>query len=991
MKNKGLVIFFAIVFVITCIYQLSFTWMARKFETKAKAFATRNGVYDAERYRNYVDSMGRKPLLDIFIAKKDYFQCKDAELKLGLDLQGGMNVVLEVNKGEVIKTLAGSHAKDKDIIRAVEMAQADYQKSGGDFVDVFVKKFKEIAPGRQLQGLFVNTDNRRITMNSSESEVVNYLKTEMADKAQNTRQVIEARLNAGNISQPTIQELEGGRISVELPGVDNPTRIRTLLEQSARLEFWEVYSNNPATGFQAYKKIYEAINTAYSQKVRLSKGLLPTDSARLKTVLAIADSLQRDSAKKAFDAEMAKKDSSKVYPFAEAGLIPQQDQSNNIVEGPVLAIAAKESMNKINKMLADPVVMAAIPKDVKFAWSAKPRSEEAPVYELYALKYTKDDQAAMGSGEENIIADAYATNNPNTGRVEVAMSMTQTATRDWKNTTRKAAINNDYIAIVLDNKVFSAPRVNEEIPSGNSSISGSFSVEEATDLANVLKAGKLPAPANIVAEDVVGPTLGAESIRMGMNSLLIGFFLVLVLMLVYYSGGGMIATIAVFANLFFLIGILASWGAALTLPGIAGIVLTIGMAVDANVLIYERIKEEIRRGMALKTAVNNGFKAAMSSILDGNVTTLIAAIIMTFVGAGPVYGFAITLIIGIVTSLFTSVFVTRLLIDRRISKGKNLKFSNSFSENILINANFDFIGKRKKAYLFSTALIVIGFAVLISRGGLSAGIDFKGGYGYEMQLTQGTPSEAIKAELDKGLPESSNEVKTLGTNGRYKIVTSYKINDPNVSADKIEEDVLKALSKFNVSKTNILSSSEVGPTVAQDIRTKSMWVIIFSIIAIFLYIIIRFKNIGFSVGAIIALIHDVLMVFAIFALLDGIVPFSLEIDQNLIGAVLTIIGFSINDTVVIFDRIRENFTELRSEHDKAKLINIALNQTLSRTIMTSVTVFVVVLVLLLFGGIALKGFSLAMLIGVVMGSYSTIFIAAPIVLDLFKKDSSLIK
>lgn len=992
MKNKGLVIFFAIVFVLTCIYQLSFTWMARKFEAKAKAFATKNGVYDGERYRNYIDSMGRKPLLDIFIAKKDYFQCKDAELKLGLDLQGGMNVVLEVNKGEVVKTLAGPHGNDKDLLNAIEITQTEYQSKGGDFVDLFASNFKKLAPSRKIQSIFVNNDNKRITMSSSENDVINYLKTELADKASNTRQVIEARLNAGNISQPTIQELEDGRISVELPGVDNPKRIRNLLEQSAKLEFWEVYGNNPKTGFQAYKMIYEPMNKAYAQMRKLKKGLSTEDSNRLKDVLAIADSTQRDSARKIFDLEMSKKDSS-VFPFAEVGLIPQQTKDGNIAEGPIMAIAEKQNINKINKMLADESVLSVLPKDLRFAWSAKPQSEEGQVYELYALKTSKGDKAAMGSGEENIIADAFATTNPQTSRVEVSMSMTLTATRDWKNLTRKAAVNNEYIAIVLDNKVFSAPSVNEEIPSGNSSISGSYNVEEATDLANVLKAGKLPAPANIVAEDVVGPTLGQESIRMGINSMLIGFLMVLVLMIGYYSSGGIVATLAVFANLFFLIGILASWGAALTLPGIAGIVLTIGMAVDANVLIYERIKEEVRKGLPIKMAVANGFKAAMSSIVDGNVTTFIAAFIMTFVGAGPVYGFAITLIIGIITSFFTSVFITRLLIERRVSKGKVMSFSNRFSENIMVGVNFDFIGKRKRFYLLSLSIIVIGFSVLIAKGGLSTGIDFKGGYGYSMQLDKNMniQAEDIKLALDKGLPNSSNEVKTIGTEGRFKIVTTYRINETKMSADSIEDDVIKAMSSFKVTKKSILSSSEVGPTIAQNIRTKSMWVVILSIVAIFFYIIIRFKNIGFSVGAIIALVHDVLMVFAIFALLDGHVPFSLEIDQNLIGAILTIIGYSINDTVVIFDRIRENLNEFRSEHDKATLINNAINQTLSRTIMTSVTVFVVVLVLLLFGGAALKGFSLALLIGVLMGSYSTIFIASPIVLDLFKKDKSMIK
>lgn len=990
MKNKGLVIFITIVLALTCIYQLSFTWMAKKFEARAKAFASKGGVYDGEKYRTYLDSLGRKPLLNIGITKKDYFQCKDAELKLGLDLQGGMNVILEVNKGEVVKTLAGQqNQKDKDLLKAIELAQIEYQKSGGDFIDLFVKNFKSLAPTRPLVTLFVSRDTKRITSSSSESDVINYLKKELKDKSDNTRQVIEARLNSGNISQPNIQEMDGGRISVELPGVDNPKRIRALLEQSARLEFWEVYGNNSKNQFEGYKKIYEPMNAAYAQKLRLSKGDTQEDSAKMKEIAAIADSTARDSAQKAFVKDQNAKDSSK-YPFAENGLLPLQDQKGNIIESGVLARAPKEMMTKINKMLEDEVVLNALPKNVKFAWSAKPESEESQVYQLFALRSNKDGKAALGSGEENIIADAFATNSANSGQVEVSMSMTQQATKDWKNITKFAAQTNNFIAIVLDNKVFSAPRVNEEIPSGNSSISGGFSVEEATDLANVLKAGKLPAPATIVAEDVVGPTLGAESIKKGMNSLIIGFITVLVLMLFYYKRGGLIATIAVFANVFFIIGILASYGAALTLPGIAGIVLTIGMAVDANVLIYERIKEELREGRAMKTAVMNGFKAAFSAIIDGNLTTLIAAIIMTFVGAGPVYGFAIILIIGILTSLFTSIFITRILIEQRTNKGKDVSFSTKYTGNLMIGANFDFIGKRKRFYLLSTIVIVAGFAMLIKNGGLSAGIDFKGGYGYVMQLQTGKQAEDIKAALDKGLPGSSNEVKTIGTEGRYKIVTTYKINEANMSADSIEDDVIKALAPYKATKESILSSSEVGPTIASNIRTKSMWVVIVSIIAIFIYIIIRFKNIGFAVGAIIALIHDVLMVFAIFALLDGIVPFALEMDQNFIGAVLTIIGYSINDTVVIFDRIRENLNEYKSEHDKGKIINSAINQTLSRTIMTSVTVFVVVLVLFLFGGLALKGFSLALLIGVISGSYSTIFIACPIVLDLFKKDKTMI-
>jgi SecD/SecF fusion protein len=990
MKNKGLIIFIAVVFALTCTYQLSFTWVVKKFEAKAKTFATKNGVYDAGAYRNYIDSLGNKPLLNLGIIKRDYFECKESELKLGLDLQGGMNVVLEVNKGEVVKTLAGQNKIDKDLIEAVRLSEITYKKSGGDFVDIFAQNFKSIAPTKSLSALFANRDNKRITSTSSDNEVINYLKNELKDKSDNTRQIIEARLNAGNVSQPNVQELDGGRISVELPGVDNPSRIRALLEQSARLEFWQVYGNNPKNQFAGYKKIYEPMNAAYAAKLRLSKGYSEEDSNKLKSIALITDSLKRDTAQKAFMAEKNAKDSSK-FPFAEVGLVPLQDQSGNIGESSILARAPKTAMTKINKMLQDEYVLKALPKDVRFVWSAKPESISDQIYDLYALKANKDGVASMGSGEENIIADAFATNNQTTGQVEVSMSMTQQAAREWKDLTRFAAQTNDFIAIALDNKVFSAPRVNEEIPSGNSSITGGFSVTEANDLANILKAGKLPAPADIVAEDVVGPTLGAESIKKGMNSLIVGFITVLVLMLFYYQRGGIIATIAVFANVFFIISILASYGAALTLPGIAGIVLTIGMAVDANVLIYERIKEELRDGKILRNAVANGFAMAFSSIIDGNLTTLIAAIIMTFVGAGPVYGFAIILIIGIITSLFTSIFISRLLIERRVNKGLDVTFSNKWTANLMINASYDFISRRKRFYLLSASIIVIGFSVLLFKGGLSTGIDFKGGYGYQMQLASGLQAEDIKAALDKGLPESSNEVKTIGSEGRYKIVTTYKINTPNVNADLIEDDVIAALAPFKATKANILSSAEVGPTIASNIRTKSMWVVIASIIAIFIYIIIRFKNIGFAVGAIIALIHDVLMVFAIFALLKDIVPFPLEMDQNFIGAILTIIGYSINDTVVIFDRIRENMNEYRSENDKAKIINIAINQTLSRTIMTSVTVIVVILVLFLFGGAALKGFSLALLIGVIMGSYSTIFIASPIVLDLFKKDKSIIK
>lgn len=980
MKNKGLVVFIAVVLALTCVYQLSFTYVARKFESKARAFATKNGKFDGEVYRNYIDSLGSKPILNLGIIKRNYFKCKDSELKLGLDLQGGMNVILEVSKGDVLKTLAGSNQSQNEFKSAIDAADRTYKSKGGDYVDLFANELKAIAPNKTLASLFATRENKQITNESSDEQVKDYLKRELKSKSDNTRQVIEARLNQGNISQPNIQELEGGKISVELPGVDNPKRIRTLLEQSAKLEFWEVYGNNPKNQFEGYTKIYEGLNKVLAQKIRLQKGFT-VDSAKLKTVLAIADSSKRDSAKKAFDAEIAAKDSSSM-PLAEMGLFPYTN-GQNIAEGPMIGIATKSAINKVNKILQDPSILEKMPQDVRFAWGAEPMIKENEIYALYALKATKEGKASLGSGEENIIADAFATTSTTSGQVEVNMSMTNMAAKSWKDITTK---NKDqYIAIVLDNKVFSAPIVNDPITGGNSSISGSFSVEEATDLANVLKAGKLPAPAQIVAEDVVGPTLGKESIKEGLNSFIIGLIAVILMMVLYYNRAGVIAIAAVLLNIFFIIGILASYGAALTLPGIAGIVLTIGMAVDANVLIYERIRDELREGKSLKTAINNGFQAALSSIIDGNITTLLAGVIMTFVGAGPVYGFAITLIIGIISSLFTAILISRILIEKRMAAGKDVSFDSKWSKNVLVNANYNFMGNRKKFYIGSSLIILIGMIMLVQQGGLSTGIDFKGGYGYQMQLQPGIGAESIKAELDKNLQGSSNEVKTIGSEGRYKIVTTYKINDNNVSADSVEADVIKALNKFNATASNVLSSSEVGPTVASNIRTKSAWVVVASLLAIFFYIVVRFKKVSFAVGATIALIHDVLMVFAVFAMIDGFVPFALEMDQAFIAAILTVVGYSINDSVVVFDRIREFMGNYKTETNMSKLINDAINQTLTRTLMTSATTLIVVVSLFVLGGAALKGFSLALLIGIGVGTYSSICIASPIVVDMFKE------
>ena len=634
----------------------------------------------------------------------------------------------------------------------------------------------------------------------------------------------------------------------------------------------------------------------------------------------------------------------------------------------------------------------------KIAFSAKPIDtdasgkaiENSDEYYVYFLDLDPDGNAALSSSEENIIEDARENTNQ-TGQLEVTMQMTNTAASSWAQVT--GANIGKYIAIVLDNRVYSAPVVNQKISGGNSQISGNFDIREAQDLANVLKAGKLPAPARIVASEVIGPSLGEASINQGFNSLILGFLSVVVFMVLYYNRAGWISIVAVLGNVYLIMGVLSSLGAALTLPGMAGIILTIGMAVDANVLIYERIKDELSHGKSLKTAISEGFKHALSAIIDSNITHLLAGFILTFTGAGPVYGFAIILVIGIFSSLFTALFITRFLLDRRANQGKEIKFGYPWNDNFLKNKNIDWVKNRKKYYLFSTVIIVAGIASFIVKGGISTGIDFKGGNSFTIQFNpeKKYSTDQIKDALDKGLPESSNEVKTFGSDGQYKILTTYLLNeDKKETKGKVREDLLKALSGFEL-KTNkngdgpILQVSNVTPTIATEIRNKSGVLVILTVVGIFLYLVLRFRSLAYGLGAAISLVHDLALVLSVYAILDGVVPFATEFDQHLIAALLTILGYSINDTVIVFDRIREFLTSKRSDKNDTVMINMALNDTLSRTIITSSTVFVVCIILFLFGGDALKNFSFAMLIGVVIGTYSSLCIATPIVVDLNNK------
>ncbi len=1005
MKTNKTVVGFSIVLALACLFQLSFTWKAQGFEKEAKAFAAKvadKGGDSKEAYRRYIDSLGNDEIYNVGLAAYTYFECKQREVNLGLDLRGGMNVILEVDKGAVVRVLSND-TKDKELNRAIDAANVDVRDQGADFVDAFVSNFKKISPSRNLANLFIKGNKSSIQSNSSEAEVVNYLRTETTSAVDRVYEVIEKRINQSNVTQPTIQKIDGGRISVELPGVDNPRRMEELVEKSAKLEFYEVYGNDGQRrdGTRILNALYKASKMAAiapavvqdttaidSTAVANTTNVVATDAAAAAPVAATTavDSPKVADAKK----KDTKKDEANGSPLAKV-----LKSFGNDGPGSAVAVVKKADRAMLTKMLEDERYAGVLRMEsAKVAFSAKPRDYEADGKEaansdeffVYFLKLDREENAALSAEDENIISDARVNTSP-TGELEVSMEMTAKAGTQWAQVTGRNI--GKYIAVVLDDRVYSAPVVNQKISGGNSQISGNFDIREANDLANVLKAGKLPAPAKIVASEQVGASLGQESISNGLNSLLFGFIATILFMILYYSRAGWMAIVAVLGNVFLIMGVLASLGAALTLPGMAGIILTVGMAVDANVLIYERIKDELENGKGLKTAIADGFKHALSAIIDSNITTLLAGFILTFAGAGPAYGFAVILVIGIFSSMFTALFVTRLLLDRRADKGLEIKFDAPWNKGFMKNSNIDFVGNRKKYYIASALVIVAGLVAFIAKGGISTGIDFKGGHAYVIQFdaAKNYQTEAVKTALDNNLKESSNEVKTFGSKGQFRIVTTYMIDaEGQEGRDSVRAAVLSSLKGFElVGEDPVLSSSKVGAAIATSTRDKSGFLVILTVVGIFLYIVFRFRSVAYGMGATIALIHDVLVVLSMFAILDGVVPFPTDFDQHLIAALLTLLGYSINDTVIVFDRIREFLTNNKAERSDAKLINLAINDTLSRTIITSATVFVVVLILFLFGGDALKGFSLALLIGVVVGTYSSICIATPIVVDFSSK------
>lgn len=989
MRNKSLLITLTVVVSALCAYYLSFTFISRGVEKDAEEFATVNGVVNQQKKAAYLDSMWVNPSINILGKDFTYKEVKENEVKLGLDLMGGMHVTMEVDAGDIIKVLSGNNP-GKAFADAIAEAREAQKSSQSPFLDLFVKAFQEKNPGVKLASIFSNKNNaQRIDFSSDDAKVKAYLAEEIQSTIDRSFEILRTRIDKFGVTQPNIQQLKGtNRIQIELPGISDAQRARKILQSVAKLEFFEVWEQNEFIPYfnQLNDLLVKEENTAKGLKTAVPKDVFSSSSDSSKTTAdstaAAADSSAGDTSAQALAKKMESKQDS-----GKAKADTSQSKTSALLTSlfkPVyggLGAAIKDT-NKVNRVLNRPDVQALFPSNMKCLWGVKPEStgqagqkEEEGVLPLYFVKKGRDNQAPL---EGSVITDARQDFDER-GQPEVMMSMNSDGARIWKRLT--AANIGKRIAIALDNYVYSAPNVRGEIPNGNSSISGSFTVDEAKDLANILKAGKLPVPTRIVEEEVVGPTLGKESINQGLLSIIAGFLTIILFMMAYYNSSGVVADIAVLLNVFFVVGILVPVQAVLTLPGIAGIVLTVGMAVDANVLINERIRDEIRLGIPLKEAVKKGYEAASTSIWDANITTVLAGFVLFYFGSGPVQGFATTLIIGIFTSLFTSVYFTRILVESRLNKGGSFSFSTGISKDLFKNVNYDFVSKRKIAYVFSSVVIGAGL-VYIAMTGLNYGVDFKGGWKYVVKFENAVATDDVRAALEKplgGFPE----VKSFGSSDKVQITTSYMIDDlSDDAASKVLDKVEEGLNGFQTGgKHEILSTAKVGPTVANDIKVNSTVAVVIALVLIFVYIIIRFRKLGYAMGATLALFHDALMVLVFYTVCRHFLPFSLEVDQNFIAAILTIVGYSVNDTVVIFDRVREFFKDSALEADPKAVINKALNDTFSRTVVTASTVLLVVLILLFFGGETIRGLSFALLIGVITGTYSTIYIALPFVLD----------
>ncbi len=991
MQNKGAIKLFAIALTLVSIYQLSFTYFVKQVKNDAVEYSKGDPVKET----SYLDSIAGEGVYNfLWIRNYTYRECQEREVNLGLDLKGGMNVILEVSVVDLIKSLS-NNSKDTTFISALNRAKELQEDSQDDFVTLFGQAFDEVAPkGARLAAIFNTIDLRdRVTYNSTNEEVLQIIRTETQDAVDNSFNIIRTRIDHFGVSQPNVQKLDvEGRVLVELPGIKDPDRVRKLLQGTANLEFWETYDNTEI--FESLRAANEKIKeiTAVDETIEvkdttLTEELVAEETQKDTTGLSLLEEIKKDSTQiEGTDDALAQ--FTKENPLF-AILRPSSDRQGQLLKGAAVGTAHIKDTAKVNAYLNMKQVKEILPRNLKLLWEVKPvdYKDKGEYFQLIAIKVTSRDGLPVLGGE--VITNARDQFGNNQATAEVSMSMNAEGAQKWKLITKQNI--GRQIAIVLDNYVYSYPVVNSEISGGSSSISGNFTVTEAKDLANILKSGKLPAPARIIEEEIVGPSLGEQAINSGLLSFVIAFIVILLYMVFYYKTAGYIADIALVANVFFIFGVLASLGAVLTLPGLAGIILTIGMSVDANVLIYERIREELSLGKGLKLAISDGYNNAYSAILDANITTFLTAVILFIFGHGPIKGFATTLMIGILTSLFSAIFITRIIFTWLLDKKGTISFSTKLTANAFKNLNIDFIGKRKLFYGISVIIIILGIVSLATRG-LNQGIDFKGGRTYVVKFQEDVNTVDIAAKLTAPFDGNIPEVKTYGENNQVKISTKFMVDNDDANSDSIVESKLfEGLQSFigeDVSFGAFIneyrqSSRKVGPTIADDIKVAAVYSIVFSLLIMFIYIFVRFKNWQFGVGAIAALTHDVLITLGLFSVLYGFMPFSLEIDQAFIAAILTVIGYSLNDTVVVFDRIREYIRE-HKRGDQKELYNAALNSTISRTFSTSLSTFFVLLTIFIFGGEVIQGFVFALLVGVVVGTYSSLFIATPVVFDTMK-------
>ncbi len=989
MQNKGIVRLFAVLLTLVCLFYLSFTFVTRHYTHKAEQYA--NG--DPQLEQEYLDSLNNEK---VYFGNWTLKDCREMEIGLGLDLKGGMNVILEVSVPDVIRVLSDNKT-DEAFNQALNNAAKEAVNSQDDVITLFVREYHRLAPGQPLAQIFATQQFKdKVTQQSTDAEVERVLRSEVQAAVDNSFNVLRTRIDRFGVVQPNIQRLEDkmGRIMVELPGIKEPARVRKLLQGSANLEFWETYEGSEVASYlqAADIRLHNILGTTSAASDTTATAAAAAQAATTSTSDSLVAAIRGTSTGTNADLEQLKK---------EHPLLSILQVYNG--QGSVVGYAGYKDTAQINRYLEMPEVIAELPKDLRLKWGVSPTDldPKKQTFELYGIKSTqRNDKAPL---EGDVVVDAQDQYDQY-GRPAVGMTMNSDGSRRWAQLTKQNIGRS--IAIVLDDYVYSAPRVNSEITGGSSEITGNFTPEQSKDLANVLKSGKMPAPAHIVQEDIVGPSLGQASINAGIMSFIVALILLMVYMCSMYGPiPGMIANCALFLNLFFTLGILASFQAALTMSGIAGIVLTLGMAVDANVLIYERTKEELRGGKAVREALSAGYKNAFSAIFDSNLTTIITGIILFNFGTGPIRGFATTLIIGIIISFFTAVFVTHLIYDHFMSRDKllNLSFTTALSKNLLTNAHFGFMERRKTALSVAGGIFILCVAFMVIRG-FSRSIDFTGGRNFNVQFEQSVEPEQVRELVAGKFNDANVSVIAVGTDGRtVRISTNYRINEAGQEIDgEIEAllyEALKPLLTHNISLEtfidrdnytggSIISSQKVGPSIAEDITYSAILSVILALIAIGLYILVRFHNIAYTIGATLALVLDTAIILGAYSMLWGILPFSLEIDQTFIGAILTAIGYSINDKVIIFDRVRE-YTKLYSRRGLTQLFDSSLNSTLARTVNTSASTLIVLLCIFILGGESIRSFAFAMILGVIFGTLSSLFVASPIAFLVMKKTSKI--